>query len=275
MTMAPSLEDHGVGGRVERDSAEAMSHATPRPRSPIRHRMVARVAEILEMAARERAGLTLTEIAQQLSAPVSSVQSLVNGLVDTGYLDRSGRRYLLGPAPYVLNLIAQRPPIQIVRRADLEALHKETGQTVLLGIVLSGKVIYINHVTSDPQYAFLAETHASRPLLRTAAGRVLLANMDRRQQFDLLASVSADDAPLVDPFLQESAAIRETGLAFTRGLAGPNYWAVSTPVRERGRVVAALSLSGAPDTMRGRMEELGAILLDRTDRWAARLVDRA
>jgi DNA-binding IclR family transcriptional regulator len=269
--MQPSLAascEAAIGEIV--DNADSANDTGERDPSPLKHRMIARVASILEMVAREPEGLSLTNIARQAEAPVSSVQGLVNGLVETGYLDRSDKRYFLGPAPYVLNLIAQRPPIQIVRHTDLEELHHETGRTVVLGIMLTGKVIYIDHVTSDPTFAFLAETHAPRPLLRTAVGRVLLANMDRRQQFEHLRSGGVDDGALIDAFLHESAGIRESDLAQTRGLVGPGYWTVATAVRERGRVVAALALSGPPAEMRDRMDELGGLLLQRMRGWKAR-----
>jgi DNA-binding IclR family transcriptional regulator len=238
-----------------------------------RHRMIARVAQILDLVARQGAGLTLTEIAQELTAPVSSVQGLVNGLVETGYLTKRARRYTLGPAPYVLNLIARRPLIRTVSRADLESLHRKTGQTVLLGVVVGGAVMYLDHVTNDPRFAFLAETHAPRPLLRTACGRVLLANMERREQHDLLRREPAGSAALVEQFLQELPAIRVSDLATTRGMAGPDYWTVATPLREDGQVVAAIGLSGTPDEMDGRMDELGTVLLEHVPAWSSRGVD--
>jgi DNA-binding IclR family transcriptional regulator len=240
-------------------------------RQPLTHRVIARVAQILEMTARDSGGLSLTEIARQLSAPVSSVQSLVNGLVATGYLSRAGTKYFLGPAPYVLNLIAQRPPIRVVTHDDLEALHQQTGQMALLGVVLDGKVIYIDHVTTDARFGFVAETHAPRPLLRTAIGRVLLASLDQRHMFELLRSVDGRDASLVEPFLLELPAIQASELAITRGLVSPGYWTIATPVREQGRLVAAVGLSGAPRVMRERMDEFGALLLERTRQWSGRI----
>ncbi|ANN21664.1 hypothetical protein SD37_09430 [Amycolatopsis orientalis] len=232
--------------------------------------MIARVAEILELAARESEGVSLTEFAQRLSAPVSSVQSLVNGLVDTGYLSKSARKYVLGPAPYVLHLIARRPPISVVKHSDLEALHEATGLTAYLGINLAGRAIYLDHVTGDPAFAYVAETHAPRPLLRTAVGRVLLANMDKRLLFDILRNADAREQPLVEPFLQDIPAIREAGYAVTRGLAASDHWAVAAPIRENGITVAAVALTGTPEEMKDDLDRLGALLRDRAQEWTKR-----
>lgn len=240
---------------------------------PLKHRMIARVAEILELAARESEGVSLTEFAQRLSAPVSSVQALVNGLVETGYLTKSGRKYVLGPAPYVLHLIARRPPIRIVRHSDLEALHEATGLTAYIGINLAGRAIYLDHVTGDSAFAYLAETHAPRPLLRTAVGRVLLANMDKRLLFDILRNADAQDQPLVEPFLQEIPEIREADYAFTQGLAASDHWAVAAPIRENGITVAAVALTGTPQEMKDDLDRLGVLLRDRAQLWTNRVPD--
>ncbi|MGC2939912.1 IclR family transcriptional regulator [Brevibacterium sp. FAM 24638] len=244
-------------------------HVVPSVRvPPLRHRMIARVAEILELAARESDGLSLTEFAQLLAAPVSSVQSLVNGLVETDYLTKTGRKYVLGPAPFILNLIARRSPINVVKHDDLELLHKETGRTAFLGIVVAGRVIYIDHVSANPAFAYLAETHAPRPLLRTAAGRVLLANMDKRPLFEILRRVDQRDQNLVEPFLEEVPSILDQDLAISRGLATADHWTVAVPVRENGATVAALGISGTPEQMRNDLDRIGQLLLDRVRGWS-------
>jgi len=262
-----------LGDRVAVEAETEVAVVLGAQGPPFKHRMIARMAEILELAARESEGLSLTDIAQRLSAPVSSVQSLVNGLVETGYLTRSGRKYHLGPAPYVLHLIAQRPPIRVVRHSDLEALHEATGLTAYLGINLAGRAIYLDHVTGDAAFAYLAETHAPRPLLRTAVGRVLLANMDKRLLFEVLRNADEQDQPLVEPFLQEIPAIREAEYAVTRGLAATDHWSVAAPVRENGKTVAAVGLTGTPEEMKDDLDRLGVLLREHAQLWGDRVPD--
>lgn len=259
---------------MESEAEVAVAREAPSPPIPLKHRMIARVAEILELAARESDGVSLTEFSRRLSAPVSSVQGLVNGLVETGYLTKAGRKYVLGPAPYVLNLIAQRKPIDVIKHSDLEALHETTGRTVYLGINLAGRAIYLDHVTGDPAFAYLAETHAPRPLLRTAVGRVLLANMDKRHLFEVLRNVDEQDQPLVRPFLEESPTIRETDYAVTQGLASNGHWAVAAPVRENGETVAAVGVTGTAEEMKDDLDHLGVLLREHAQRWQSRATDR-
>lgn len=74
------------------------------------HRTVDRVVFALEIIARSSGGLTLKAVADALQAPMSSTQQLLSGLVATGYLDSDGKRYVLGPGPRILTLIAGVPP---------------------------------------------------------------------------------------------------------------------------------------------------------------------
>ncbi|NMH97935.1 IclR family transcriptional regulator [Pseudonocardia acidicola] len=237
--------------------APAPSPARSRRRN---HRTVDRIAQILELAAREHGGLSLTEIAQRVGAPISSVQGLVNGLAAVGYLTEQGRRFVLGPAPYVLNLLADRPPVSVVRHDDLETLLDMTGCTVLLGVMVGRDVIYIDYATDSPAHAYATETRIHRPLIRTATGRVLLANLDKRELYAYLNGLDPADQQYVDGFLTELNTIRSEDVATTRGHMNPEVWAVATPVREDGRVVAAVGLAGTPGQMEGRQDQLGQIL---------------
>ena len=132
-----------------------------RPRS--RHRTVDRIAAILEFAARSHAGITLSEIAKKLAAPVSSVQGLINGLVSAGYLEEHDRRYFLGSAPYLLNRLAGRQPVSTVTHSDLEEIHEKTGLTTVLSIAVGQNIFYVDYCSSDPRFAYLAENNGDGP----------------------------------------------------------------------------------------------------------------
>src|ERR671935_2575050 len=95
--------------------ADHPSRELPTDRRRPRHRTVDRIAAIQETVASRPEGISLTQLARRMDAPVSSIQKLVNGLVATGYLAEVGRRFVLGPAPYVLSVRAGRPPVRTLR----------------------------------------------------------------------------------------------------------------------------------------------------------------
>jgi DNA-binding IclR family transcriptional regulator len=231
--------------------------------------MIDRVATMLDLAARSRHGITLTEFARELGAPVSSIQSLVNGLVATGYLDERGRRYVLGPAPFLLTRLAGRLPVTSVTHADLAAMHAETQLTAVLAIVVGSEVYYVDYASSDPAYAYLAEGFVRRSLIRTSAGWVLLAGMARRDLWTQLSALPKEDADLVSRFLRQLPQIQRDGMVVAPGVSAEAD-GVSVAVAEDGQTVAAVVLMGDPREVYQRREELIAVLARRRTEWAGR-----
>jgi len=234
-----------------------------------RHRMVDRMAAVLEHVARSDQGMTLTELAREVEAPVSSVQGLVNGLVATGYLEERDRRYSLGTAPYLLNLIAGRRLVTSVDHSVLESIHAGCGMTTLLSIAVSTDVFYIDSVSREPRYDYLAKNFVRRSLIRTSAGWVLLADYTRRDLWTYLSSLPAEDEERVERFLANFDEIRETGIC-----AGPHTSevadGVSLAVREDDRTVGAVSIVGPEDDIEHRRGELTKLLREHRDRWESR-----
>lgn len=236
------------------------------PTTRRRHRMVDRVAALLEYVARSSDGMTLTELARAVEAPVSSIQGLVNGLVATGYLDERDRRYELGTAPYLLNLIAGRHMVNRVDHSVLESINKACGLTTLLSIAVSTDVFYIDNCSIEPRYDYLATNFIRRSLVRTSAGWVLLAGFPRRDLWGYLASLPADDAERVERFLANLEDIQETGIC-----AAPHISTVadgvSIAVRQDDRTVGAISIVGPEEQIGKRRDELVALLTSHRAEW--------
>lgn len=225
-----------------------------------RHRMVDRVAAILELVARSGEGLTLTDIANTLSFPLSTTQGLVNGLTATGYLDENHKRYTLGMAPFLLNVMAGRKMVSVPRE-ELEAIHAETGLITVLALPVGGKLFYLETVGESMRYQYLTENFLPRSLLRTSAGWVLMSRFEKRELWSYLNSARPEDQGVVDEFLRQAAEIAETGICAAPGVAeGGVADGVSIAVEDEGNTVAAVCVFGQPEIIRQRRDELVDIL---------------
>ncbi|MDO5029599.1 MAG: helix-turn-helix domain-containing protein [Corynebacterium sp.] len=225
-----------------------------------RHRMVDRVAAILELVARSNEGLTLTDIAHTLNYPLSTTQGLVNGLTATGYLDESNKRYTLGMAPFLLNVMAGRRMVN-VPTAELEAIHDETGLITVLALPVGGKLFYLKTVGESMRYQYLTENFLPRSLLRTSAGWVLMSRFEKRELWSYLNSARPEDQAYVDDFLRHAGEIAETGVCAAPGIAeGGGVDGVSIAVEEDGATVAAVCVFGSPDKIAENKDELVEIL---------------
>jgi len=231
-----------------------------------RHRMIDRVAGILELVARNHDGLTLTELARLLDSPLSSLQGLANGLVAAGYLDEYDRRYHLGGAPYLLNQMAGRHLVTRVGHRELEAVHADAGLTTLLSVVVGQGVFYIDSCVSTPRYEYLAKNLVRRSLIRTSSGWVLLAGFTRRDLWSYLTTLGGEDDENRERFLAELEIIQETGICVAPHISEVAD-GVAVAVRERGRTVAAVSVVGPHADIRGRRDELVTLLTAHRQRW--------
>lgn len=226
-----------------------------------RHRMVDRVAAILELVARSKEGLTLTDIAHTLKFPLSTTQGLVNGLTATGYLDETNKHYTLGMAPFLLNFMAGRRMVNVPTE-ELDAIHEETGLITVLAIPVGGRLFYLKTVGESMRYQYLTENFLPRSLLRTSAGWVLMSRFEKRELWTYLSSVASEEKKFVDAFLANAEEIAETGVCATPRVAeGGDVDGVSVAVEENGNTVAAVCVFGRPDDVAERRDELVNILL--------------
>jgi DNA-binding IclR family transcriptional regulator len=238
-------------------------------RQRTRHRAVDRIAGILEFVARTRGGVTLSEIARELTAPVSSIQGLVNGLVSAGYLDEHDRRYTLGSAPYLLNQLAGRRPVSTVTHADLEKIYARCGLTTVLSIAVGSNIFYVDYCSTDPRFAYLAENYIGRSLIRTSGGAVLLAGMEKRDLWAYIRSLPEADQPAVSQFFVALPGIEETGLCISPN-ASPDGDGVSIAVREHGRTVAAVGIISTHEVILRHKGDLATILQESAREWEQR-----
>lgn len=235
------------------------------------HRTVDRVIGILEAVAMSSRGVTLAELAATMDAAKSSVQELTNGLLARGYLIEDGRRFHLGPGPFILTARANKLAALSLDHQFLADLSKALGCTVLAGVRVGDALVHTDHAGQEsPVLTFVARTHARRPLYTTAAGKTLLANVPDEEMYRLLELAGAEQAGEVRQFLAELPEIRSRRLAFNRGVTFADAYAVATPLlASDGSPVAAISAAVDPAEA-DRLDDVGEELKKALARLAPR-----
>jgi IclR family transcriptional regulator, acetate operon repressor len=178
--------------------------------------LVARVAAILRSLESEPAGLSLGAIAQRSGLPRSTVQRLVEALVQESLLEVQGRGGIcLGPA---FMRLAAHSHVDITQKARplLEELSRVTEETtVLLG--LSGTELMIFHSVQS-SHALRVAPIAGKFLSvhATAGGKILLSRMSDEAVVELLGpnlKQFTDKTLDLPGLLADLARIRSTGFA--------------------------------------------------------------
>lgn len=157
-----------------------------------------RMIEVLEFFDNNRQEATVMDIVRRYNRPQSSTSELLASLVELGLLYKApgSRSYRLTPRAAMLGSTAQPSVIRdgtICRIID--QLHAETG----LGTVLVGKV---NLSAQVLQWQCSGEkstdgdlelwSGAMEPLHKSAAGRLLLSTVERRQREAMIRRLNAE-----------------------------------------------------------------------------------
>jgi DNA-binding IclR family transcriptional regulator len=143
------------------------------------------------------------EIADRTGLPKPTVSRLTYTLVLLGYLsrDQALQKFRLGPGVLSLGhpLLASMHVRQLAKPV-MEALARQTGCTVNLGLRDRGNVVYIDSVRADGGNQHLPDIGSSRPLLPAAIGRALIIACTPAERTALLNHLKLQDRALFDRF---------------------------------------------------------------------------
>lgn len=238
------------------------------------HRSTERVLDILELAASDAGGFTLTEIAQRIGAPKSSLFPIIRTMAEKKYLQANTQtgRYCIGvKALEVGYAYLQDTGIIEDVREQMRQIVENCGETCHFGQLDGQEVIYLLKVDSPQSIRTFSSVGKRLPAYITAIGKALLSDLD----YDQLAALYAEGLRAVTPhtitdlptLYEQLAAIHAGEFATEVEESEPLIRCVALPVRKDGRVVAALSV--AIPVFRyeeGKLQNIQSLLLGARER---------
>ena len=231
-----------------------------------RHRTVDRIADILEHIARAPQPQGLTEISKAIGAPVSSTQSLVNGLAAAGYLEERNKTFRLGLAPYLLSTLAGSRPVDQVTHEMLEDVVAETGYIAVLATLVGDNVYYIDYACSDKKFEYLAQNRLRRPPLETSAGWAILSGMGHDRVWGILAASDSSEET-INKFQRWYPEMRDSGECVAPGVALNGADGVAVTVKNQGMVVASVGVIASMEEIAKDSEKITAVLRRHRRQW--------
>ena len=235
-----------------------------------------RVLAIFEYFAAVQSPATVSEISRRLCIPQSSASILLQDLCKLGYLDhdKHTREYYPTIRLALIGQWVRREKLLEGRLMPLlEAIRKDTGETVILGFLNGNWTQYIYVLQSSARIRLHFKIGTLRPSVLTSIGRVLLA---RRNDEDILKTVRRYNADQDDEsrwlnagvFMAEIEATRQRGYGETIESLTPGASMVAMEVPPAGAGVPMGVGVGAPlermrqnkqailEAMRQRIDEL-------------------
>lgn len=240
------------------------SHASSERKSI---QVISRAAAILRALEKNPDGMSLGEIAKLVGLPRSTVQRIVDALDGESLVIASSptSRVRLGPALLSLAAATRFETVDLIR-PTLEALAKETGETVDLAIADQDKVVFVDQVSGTHRLTAVSAIGVSFPLHCSANGKAVLAALDEagleKQRKRLRLARRTQNSITTWPRLeQELAQIRATGVAVDREENSPGICAVAAAVRSPTGELAAISIPVPAQRFAAKEKELADLLV--------------
>jgi DNA-binding IclR family transcriptional regulator len=142
--------------------------------------------DILELLARQAAGLTKSEIARRLDRTVSEVFRMLLCLEARGYISQhDGDRYSL--TLHLFRMVQEHPPTERLQAEALPVMHwltQHAKQSCHMGVLEGAQVVILAQVNSPANTGFYVKLGSVIDLMEAATGQVILAfqSPDLRKQ---------------------------------------------------------------------------------------------
>jgi DNA-binding IclR family transcriptional regulator len=221
---------------------------------------------ILECFSYQKKEMTLSELVEQTGIHVSTAKRMVSNLTFRGYLqkDPGTRRYRLGLRLFEMGgIVLSSFSLREASAYSMSRLQSETGGTVLLGVIIQDRLVYVDRREGKGPIRVYSEIGQKRPLHYGMLGILLMAYLDQEDVDRVLA-----DTPLEaytsrsitdrDAFSIRLEEVRKQGYCIEKGEAVEGTIGISGPIRNHTRkVIAALGISLIADgEVQGRLHSL-------------------
>lgn len=223
-------------------------HAGGMANSPSGDSSIDRIVRILETFTTERTVQSASEIARRARLPSSTGHRLVDGLVASGLLDRDDEhRVRLGMRLWELAQRGSRAlRLRQVALPFMEAVQARVREHTQLAVLEQEEALFLERLSHPAAGANITRVAGRLPLHASSSGLVLLAHGPAELQHRVLAgpirpvsSETVTDAAALRRLLAE---VRRLGHVVAPGYIESVSTGVAVPVRDRGEVIAALSV---------------------------------
>lgn len=191
-----------------------------------------------------------SELCQRTGLPKATVSRLTYTLTQLGYLIRVDRlqKYQLGPELLALGYpMLAGLEVRHIARPHMEALARDTGCTVNLGMLGRLEVVYIDALRLDRGNVLQPDIGSTRPLLTTSIGRALLlagSEEERTAMLNRLRVANPARYAKEKGFLDaEAPRFRSKGYCLSEGDFSSAIHAVAAPLRTGARDERLLALN--------------------------------
>jgi len=232
-----------------------------------RNQSLARALTLLQRLAEAPQGMQLTDLAYQLGMPVATVHRLLATFEELDFVeqDREQGRWYVGLNAFTVgNAFLKRRDFVAIARPHMDALVDLCGETVNLGVIDDGEVVFVSQVESPEVMRMIVRLGSRSPIHASGVGKALLAGMAEQRVAQILERRGLPrftERTIDNPgaLRDELERTRRRGYALDDEEHAVGLRCVAAAIfDENARALAAISLSGPKARMVDeRLGELG------------------
>ena len=214
-----------------------------------------RSLDIIEVL-RAMDGARLTELAERLDLPNSTVHNHLSTLMERNYVFRDGDVYRVSLRFLELGEYARRRrKVYELARSEISELAAETGEIANLVVEENGWGVYLWSARGEDAVPLDIQPGKHVHLHSTAVGKCILAHFPEKRVAEIIEQrglPAETDATITDPdeLTEELDAVRDRGYAIDDEERLPGMRCIATTVKsESGSIIGAISVSGPTSTM--------------------------
>ena len=233
-----------------------------------------RVLRILQSFVPNERDVSLTDIAERVQLPKSSVHRLLMTLIDHGFVERdaSTRRYSLGIKLFELGSTAiHGRGLHGAAQPALEELSRATAETSHLAVLSGTDAVYVYKVEGPSSISMTSRVGGRAPVHATSIGKVLTAWSSPEEMAVLrnapMQATTRYTITSVRAFDEELRRVRASGYALDLEEFEIGLRCIAAPVRDQSaRVIAAVGIAGPSSRLDdARLSKLVPMVVDAAD----------
>lgn len=216
---------------------------------PTQHKPTLRVLNVLVSLADKRSeGLTLTELAEKIQIPVSTVFPIVHTLRENGFIElKNDGKYIIGINMFLISSSSlQHTSLLDIFKKEMKKITDQTSETCQLGILVGSDILYLARENSPEPIRILSPVGNRLPAYKTALGKALLCEYSRQDLTDMynlpFEAISEKHCIHINKFYDECRQSKNNGYFQEIGEVAPDLSSFAVPIRNNDKIIAAISV---------------------------------
>jgi IclR family acetate operon transcriptional repressor len=212
---------------------------------------VLKAMQVLQLICGAGEALTLNQLVREAGLPKTTVFRYLRTLTTIGFVEHDEEADRYRPGLGLWRLSHASGPYETLKqvcRPHMKRLQQRFNETINLGVLSGGEVLYLDMVESERSLRMQSSIGATDQLHSTALGKVFLAFSPPERRALLVPKSLPRMTPntITDPgkLLEQLEIIRTTGYAIEIGENEEGSYCIAAPICDaRNVAIAALSLS--------------------------------